>query len=121
MNAANTILQHLLLCSLFVEVVPAQKFVRFTPAASQAQVQLTKQDGQHDFDFEIGNWKTHVKRLVHPLTGSTTWAEYDGTSVVSKIWNGRANLVELEVDGPSGHLEASVSTFVQSAIASVEP
>jgi hypothetical protein len=62
-------------------------------------------DGQHDFDFHIGNWKTHVSRLQHPLTGSTTWVEYDGTTVVSKVWNGRANLVELEVDGSAGHLE----------------
>ena len=49
-------------------------------------------DGQHDFDFEIGTWKTHVKRLVHPLTGSTTWVECDGTSVVRKVWDGKANL-----------------------------
>ncbi len=66
----------------------------------------SQRDGQHDFDFEFGTWKTHLKRLVHPLTGSTTWVEYDGTTVVHKIWNGRANLVELEVDGPSGHIEA---------------
>jgi hypothetical protein len=63
-------------------------------------------DGQHDFDFEIGTWKTHLKRLVHPLSGSTTWVEYEGTTVVRKVWNGRANLVELEVDGPAGHIEA---------------
>jgi hypothetical protein len=62
-------------------------------------------DGAHDFDFEIGTWKTHVKRLQHPLTGSTAWAEYDGTSVVRKIWNGGANLLELEVGGPAGHIE----------------
>jgi hypothetical protein len=60
-------------------------------------------DGQHDFDFEIGTWKTHLKRRLHPLTGSTTWAEYEGTTVVRKVWNGLANLVELEVDGPAGH------------------
>ncbi len=63
-------------------------------------------DGQHDFDFETGSWKTHLKRLLHPLTGSTTWIEYDGTTMVRKVWNGRANLVELEVDGPPGHIEA---------------
>jgi hypothetical protein len=63
-------------------------------------------DGQHDFDFETGTWKTHLRRLVHPLTGSTTWVEYDGTSRVRKVWNGRANLLELEVDGPNGHIEA---------------
>jgi len=62
-------------------------------------------DGQHDFDFEIGTWKTHLKRLLHPLTGSTAWVEYVGTSVVRKIWDGRANLVELVADGPGGHFE----------------
>jgi hypothetical protein len=62
-------------------------------------------DGQHDFDFEIGTWKTHLKRLLRPLTGSTTWVEYEGTTVVRKIWNGRANLVELTADGPAGHFE----------------
>jgi hypothetical protein len=81
-----------------------------TRAAAQppANVQQTSgaRDGQADFDFEIGTWKTHLRRLVKPLTGSTTWAEYDGTTVVRKVWNGRANLVELEVDGPAGHIEA---------------
>jgi hypothetical protein len=62
--------------------------------------------GEHDFDFEFGTWKTHISRLVHPLSGSTTWAEYDGTSVVRKVWDGRANLLELEVSGPAGHIEA---------------
>jgi hypothetical protein len=61
--------------------------------------------GEHDFDFELGTWKTHLTRLQHPLTGSTTWITYEGTSVIRKVWGGRANLVELEVDGPTGHLE----------------
>jgi hypothetical protein len=65
----------------------------------------TERDGQHDFDFEIGAWKTHLSRLQHPLTGSNTWVEYEGSSVVHKVWNGRANMVELEADGPSGHIE----------------
>ena len=62
-------------------------------------------DHQHDFDFEIGSWKTHLKRLQHPLSGSDSWVDYDGTSVVSKLWNGRANLGELSLDGPGGHIE----------------
>ena len=65
-----------------------------------------ERDGQHDFDFEFGIWKTRLKRLVHPLTGSTTWVEYEGTSTVREVWNGRSNLLELEVDGPAGHIEA---------------
>lgn len=62
-------------------------------------------DGQHDFDFHIGTWKTHLKRLQHPLTHSTSWVEYDGVTTVRKVWNGNANLVELVADGPAGHFE----------------
>jgi hypothetical protein len=65
----------------------------------------TYRDGPHDFDFEIGTWKTHLRRLLHPLSGSQQWVTYDGTTVVRKVWDGRANLVELEVDGQTGHLE----------------
>jgi hypothetical protein len=62
-------------------------------------------DGQHDFDFHIGTWKTHVSRLQKPLTGSRTWAEYEGTTIVRRIWDGRANLVELDVKGAAGQLQ----------------
>jgi hypothetical protein len=65
----------------------------------------TERDGQHDFDWDIGTWKVHVKRLLHPLTGSTTWVEYKGMDTVRKIWGGRANLGEVEWDGPAGHVE----------------
>ena len=66
---------------------------------------VTPHGGQHDFDFNFGTWKTHVSRLLHPLTGSTIWTEYDGISFVRKVWNGRASTLELQVDGPAGHLE----------------
>jgi hypothetical protein len=48
---------------------------------------------------------THVSRLTHPLSGSKEWVEYDGTSIVNKVWNGRASLFELDVSGPAGHIE----------------
>ena len=59
----------------------------------------------HDFDFNFGTWKTHISRLQHPLTGSDQWSEYDGKSIVHEVWGGRASLLELEADGPSGHIE----------------
>jgi len=62
-------------------------------------------DGQHDFDFELGTWHTQLRRLVHPLTGSTTWVEMEGTTVVRKVWDGRANLVELVADGGGARFE----------------
>lgn len=69
---------------------------------SQARAQ---RDGQRDFDFEIGAWKARLSRLDHPLTSSSRWLDYEGTSVVRKVWAGRANLGELDVKGPAGHIE----------------
>lgn len=75
-------------------------------AANASPLQAARpRDAQHDFDWDIGSWQVHAQRLLHPLSGSTTWVEYDGTDVVRKVWGGRANLGEVELDGPSGHLE----------------
>lgn len=60
---------------------------------------------QHAFDWEIGTWQTHLRRRLRPLTGSNEWVEYSGATVVRKVWNGRANLVELEVQGSAGRIE----------------
>ncbi len=74
--------------------------------AGQAFSQLRAgRDGSRDFDFEIGTWHTHLSRRLHPLTGSNQWVEYNGTTVVRKVWDGRANMVELVADGPAGHFE----------------
>ena len=76
------------------------------PATGQSQsAAAERRDGQHDFDFDIGVWKTHLKRVLHPLSGSSEWVELDGTTVVRKVWNGRGNLAELETDAASGHLQ----------------
>jgi hypothetical protein len=62
-------------------------------------------DGAHDFDFAFGTWTTRLSRRQRPLTGSQTWVEYSGTTVVRKVWDGRAQLVELDVTGPAGRIE----------------
>ena len=105
MDALKRISTCVLAAILVVIVQPLHGFAQQNSEASKNSLQQTKWDGQHDFDFEIGTWKRHLRRLVHPLTGSTTWVEYEGTSVVRKVWNGRANLVELVADGPGGHFE----------------
>jgi hypothetical protein len=100
MRALRRSLSALVLPSLFV----------LTPAASVAadsgtQVHPAGHDGSHDFDFDFGTWKTHSSRLLHPLTGSRDWVEMDGITVVTKIWNGRANLAEYRAAGPAGVVE----------------
>jgi hypothetical protein len=62
-------------------------------------------DGQHDFDFNFGVWNSHIRRLLHPLSGSTESMELTGTVTVRKVWGGKAALEEIEADGPKGHWE----------------
>jgi len=106
MNAPTQIRAFLLRIGLVIILLPLDGLAQKKSDASKTPQQTpTERDRQHDFDFEIGTWKTHLSRLLHPLTGSKTWVEYEGTSVVRKVWNGRANLVELVADGSAGHFE----------------
>jgi hypothetical protein len=70
-----------------------------------AQELAGQRDGEHDFDFEFGSWRAHLRRRLRPLSGSDRWTEYEGTSVVRKIWNGHANVGELEVGSATAHIE----------------
>ena len=97
MNTGKYIRACLLVYGLAAALQPLQSPAEPAPAA-------VVRDGRHDFDWDIGSWKTHQKRLLHPLTGSTTWVEYEGTDVVQKIRDG-LNTGEIEADGASGHLE----------------
>src|SRR5512146_2934370 len=78
----------------------------FAPSAgadTPAKPVVVERDGSHDFDFDFGLWKTHIKRRVHPLSGSDEFIELNGTVNIRKVWDGRAQLEEIEADGPNGH------------------
>ena len=80
------------------------------PSALSAQAAPLR-DGAHDFDFLIGNWKAHVRRLPDRLVGSTTWVEYNGISNHKKILDTNANFEEFEVDNPEKHLHIKAQTL----------
>lgn len=65
----------------------------------------TSADAGQDFDFEFGEWEVRLSRLLNPLAPSPKWAEYQGTSVVRKVWDGKANLGELDVAGEAGRIQ----------------
>src|ERR1700730_12879732 len=69
-------------------------------AGAVGSAQAAARDGAHDFDFDIGVWHTHIRRVVDPFADSTNSFELNGTVTVRKIWNGRAQLEEIEADGP---------------------
>ena len=72
-------------------------------AGESAETAMTR-DAQHDFDFEFGTWHAKVRRLTQPLSGSATWVEYEGPSIVRPVWGGRANLGEIDLTGPAGKI-----------------
>jgi len=74
-------------------------------AAAPVEPPSATDDRAHDFDFDLGNWRTHSTRLLRPLTGSTEWAQMDGITRVRKVWGGKANLAEYQADGSQGHVE----------------
>jgi hypothetical protein len=107
MNAPKHFRSCLFASSVFFALQPLQAFTQSNPDAPKAPAEhALARDGQHDFDFAIGVWRTHLSRLLNPLTGSKTWVEFEGTTVVRKVWAGRANLAELDVEGPSGRVQA---------------
>jgi hypothetical protein len=97
--------RRILFCSLLVGCLLSSD-ARAHAVARAAEPQSGElRDGQQDFDFNFGVWKTHIRRLEDPLTKSRTRYDYDGTWVVSKVWGGLASLFELEATGPAGHIE----------------
>ena len=73
------------------------------PAVSDPAVSA---DGQQDFDWELGTWRSDVRVLADPLSGSEEWLRFSGTSEVRPLMDGRANVVEFDVSGEAGRIEA---------------
>src|SRR5258707_11868390 len=105
LNLARNV-KRLFLCSLLVGcLLSIRALAQAVPAAPVQPPSGELRDGQHDFDFNIGTWKIHTRLLLHPRTGSNDWVDLNGTVHVRKVWNGRAQLEQIEADGATGHFE----------------
>lgn len=60
---------------------------------------------QHDFDFWVGTWTCVCKRLVHPLSGSSEWTEFQATNRTRPLLEGKGWMDEYQADRPTGHVE----------------
>jgi hypothetical protein len=65
----------------------------------------SERDGREDFDFFIGRWKGHNRRLSKRLKGSNDWQEIEGVAVVRKVLGGMGNVDEITMKRESGCLE----------------
>ncbi|HEV2269316.1 MAG TPA: hypothetical protein VGR92_07655 [Steroidobacteraceae bacterium] len=88
----------LCLATLILAVVPP-----YTAIAAAPQSAAPKDGGSHAFDWDIGAWSTHQRRLLHPLTNSHQWVDYQGTDVVTKLWDG-ADYGIIKASGSGGKL-----------------
>jgi hypothetical protein len=59
-----------------------------------------------DFDFIIGDWQVHHRRLKERLLGCTDWVEFEGTSTTRKILGGFGNLEDNVLELPDGAYRA---------------
>jgi hypothetical protein len=60
---------------------------------------------EHDFDFNMGSWNTHIRASLNPLSAPDAWSTLQGTHSVYRVWDDWADIGQLEVDGPGGHIE----------------
>jgi hypothetical protein len=72
---------------------------------------LPQRDGSHDFDFLIGDWKAHVRRLPDRLNNSNVWVEYDGISNHHKLLDSNANFEQFEVASTDKKLHIKAQTL----------
>ena len=61
---------------------------------------------RQDFDFQIGDWDVHHRRLIGRLVGSDDWEEFDGTCSMRTILGGQGNIEDNQINIPSGSYRA---------------
>lgn len=66
----------------------------------------TTDDGRNDFDFLIGSWKVHHRRLKERLKDCIEWEEFEGDTVVRKILSGLGNMDENIIQRATGSVHA---------------
>lgn len=68
-------------------------------------------DGARDFDFLMGGWKVHNRRLRERLQGSTEWIDFAATNVARPLLGGLGNEDEFRTDYWPGFIGMSFRFF----------
>jgi hypothetical protein len=67
----------------------------------------TSASSANDFDFIIGDWRVHHRRLKERLAGCCEWVEFEGTSTTRKILGGFGNIEDNVLALPDGPYPAA--------------
>lgn len=79
-------------------LVPAAFASQDTPKA----LDRPDMSGLHDFDFLVGDWRVHSRKLKEPLSGRQEWIEFEGTISSRPLLEGRANVDDTVFHMPGG-------------------
>jgi hypothetical protein len=94
-------------CAFAIALQPVRSRAKehVAPVQSLSDSVGADHDG-HDFDFNLGTWKTHMVYFQNSDGGSVPVAQLDGTVAVRKVLDGRGQLEELVADNAKGHFES---------------
>jgi hypothetical protein len=76
---------------------------------------LKSNDGARDFDFLIGRWNVHNRRLRERLRGCTEWQEFPATHSARLLLGGLGNEDEFRTDFWPGFIGMSFRFFNPAA------
>lgn len=97
MNGFRVTLVSALMMVAMASLAPArasQDVPQPTPAANLS--------GLHDFDFLVGEWRGHHRKLKERLANSHEWIEFEGTLSMRKLMDGWANVDNNVFNVPGG-------------------
>lgn len=84
-----------------------------TSSATELAAETAEQrSAVHDFDFYMGKWRVHHRRLKERLVGTDEWQEFEGTSEAWPILDGAGNIDDNILELPAGTYRAiSIRSF----------
>src|SRR5215207_9778346 len=56
------------------------------------KITASKSSSKNDFDFLVGKWTIHNRKLNSRLTGSTEWMEFEASQEMRKVLTGIGNV-----------------------------
>jgi hypothetical protein len=94
-----------LLCAGMATVALSDAQTRRPSGARMTQA-TSEPSGVHDFDFFVGHWRVHHRRLKGRLSNSREWIEFTGTAVAQALMGGYGNIDDNVLELPGGSYRA---------------
>ncbi len=77
-----------------------------TLPATSPTGETTVTDHSHDFDFLVGRWRVHHRRLKERLAGNHDWVEFEGSCEMQMTMGGAGTMDDNVIGLPSGAYRA---------------